>query len=131
LYRATNRETQAEALLRRGLEAHPGQPAIVRALALALVRQQRKPEALTLLSGAAPADAGVAYLYAVALADEGRRDDAIAVLEKALPSSDGNRDILLALSSFYREGGDAGKSAEYLQRLQAINPTDPALFTGR
>jgi predicted CXXCH cytochrome family protein len=131
LYRATNREPQAEAILRRGLAEHPNQPAIVRALALALVRQERKQEALTLLANAASAGPDVAYLYALALADEGERDDAIAVLEKALPASDGNRDILLALASFYGERGDAARSAEYLQRLQAINPTDPALFTGR
>ncbi len=131
LYRATSRESQAEAILRRGLGEHPDDPAIVRALALALVRQQRKPEALTLLSGAADDAPDVAYLYALALADDGRRDDAISVLEKALPSSDGNRDILLALSSFHGERGDAARSAEYLQRLQAINPADPALFSGR
>ena len=126
-YRAAGREAEAEELLRKALAAHPRNPALTRALALSLVRQKRKPEALKLLAGAASADADAAYLYALALDDAGRRGDALRVLERALPRANGNRDILLALASFEQQSGHPEKAVSYLKRLAAINPDDPAL----
>jgi Flp pilus assembly protein TadD len=127
LYRATGREPQAEELLRGGLTAHPGNPALVRALALSLVRQGRKAEALRVLGPIAAASPEAAYLYALALDDAGRSAEAVRVLERALPGSRGNRDILLQLAALHARAGDDAKAAGYLKRLAAINPRDPAL----
>jgi len=130
-YRATGRESEAEEQLRKGLAAHPRNPALVRALALSLVRQKRKPEALKLLAGAAQGNADVAYLYALALDDAGRRGEALRVLERALPESNGSRDILLALASLLQQSGNPDRAAAYLKQLDAINPYDPALTAAR
>jgi len=69
------------------------------------------------------------YLYAVALADTGRGREAIAVLEAAARKR-GDRDVLLALASYKRDAGDAAGAKAALDRLEAINPGDPALGRG-
>jgi predicted CXXCH cytochrome family protein len=129
LQRQTGNEREAEALLRAAIRRTPNEAALHEALALSLVRQKRKPEALQVLARAsAPAAATThtRYLYALALADAGRRQDAIAVLEKAAKQR-GDRDVLLALASFSREAGNMAGAAAVLDRLAAINPGDPAL----
>jgi len=126
-YRATGREADAEALLRRGLAAHPGDPSTTQALALSLVRQGRKPEALGLLGSAAPGQRELRYLYALSLEDAGRHSEALRVLEQALSSASGDRDILLTLASLHAQAGDRDRAVLYLRRLAAINPYDPAL----
>jgi len=98
-------------------------------LALALVRQGRKAEALQLLAqanGRAGATPRIAYLYGVALADAGRTREAIKVLE-ASDRREGDRDVLLGLASIRRDAGDAAGARAALARLAAINPDDPAL----
>jgi len=130
-YRAGGRESKAEAVLRQGLVSHPRNAALSRALALSLVRQGRKPEALKLLASSAAENTDVAYLYALALDDAGRRGEALRVLERALPKSNGSRDILVALASFEQRDGNLEKAAGYLKRLAAINPYDPALAESR
>jgi Flp pilus assembly protein TadD len=130
-YRAAGREREAEELLRKGLTARPRNPALPRALALSLVRQGRKPEALKLMAGVAAASPDVAYLYALALEDAGRRAEALRALERALPKANGSRDILLALASLQQQSGNSGAAAAYLKQLAAINPSDPALAAQR
>jgi tetratricopeptide (TPR) repeat protein len=103
---------------------------LIEALALSLVRQQRKRDALELLAAAARAkDAAprLVYLYALVLEDAGRRPEALRVLEVVLPRTDGNRDILIALASLSREAGKPEQAAGYIRRLAEINPGDPAL----
>jgi predicted CXXCH cytochrome family protein len=130
LLRGTQREGEAEKALRAGLALRPREPALIEALALSLVRQQRKREALELLAAAARSKdiaPRLAYLYALVLEDAGRRPEALRVLEAVLPRSDGNRDILTALASLYREAGKPAQAALYVRRLAEINPGDPAL----
>ena len=116
-------------MLRNAAKRAPGEAALQEALALSLVRQKRKPEALQVLAraqGLPSATGNTAYLYAVSLADAGRRSEAIAVLE-ASARKRADRDVLLALASYKRDAGDAAGARAALDRLAAINPGDPVL----
>ena len=129
LLRQTGRDQEGEAVLRDAAKRAPGEAALQEALALSLVRQKRKPEALRVLAraqGLASATGHTAYLYAVSLADAGRRREAIAVLE-ASASKRADRDVLLALASYKRDAGDVAGARAALDRLAAINPGDPVL----
>ncbi len=129
LMRQTGRDQEGEALLRDAVKRAPNEAALQEALALSLVRQKRKPEALQVLARAQkmPSATGhTSYLYAVSLADAGRTREAIAVLEAAAGKR-GDRDVLLALASYKRDAGDAAGAKAALDRLAAINPGDPAL----
>jgi predicted CXXCH cytochrome family protein len=132
LMRQTGRDREGEALLREAIGRAPKEAALQEALALSLVRQKRKPEALRILATAhalPAATARTSYLYAVSLADAGRGRDAIAVLDTAARRR-GDRDVLLALASFRRDAGDPAGAKAALDRLAAINPGDPALGAG-
>lgn len=128
LYRATQRETEAEALLREAIAVTPA-AALYESLGLSLVRQGRKDEALGWLARAVkaePQQARHAYVYALALDDAGRRREAIGTLDAAAART-GERDVLLALAQLKQASGDAAGSAAALRKLAAINPEDPAL----
>ena len=130
LMRATGRDADGEALLREALRRAPNDIALQQALALALVRQQRKAEALRVLASAQAlptATSRTAYLYALSLADAGRTKEAIAVLEKAARKR-ADRDLLLALAAYRRAGGDPAGAKAALDWLATINPGDPALL---
>ncbi len=132
LMRATGRDREGEALLRDAAKRAPNEAALQEALALSLVRQKRKPEALQVLARAQAlptATTRTSYLYAVSLADAGRAREAIVVLEKA-DRKRGDRDVLLALAGYRREAGDAAGAKAALDRLASINPGDPALGRG-
>ncbi len=132
LMRQTSRDQEGEALLRDAVKRTPNEAALQEALALSLVRQKRKPEALQVLARAQTlpsATSHTSYLYAVSLADAGRAREAIAVLEAASRKR-GDRDALLALASYKRDAGDAAGAKAALDRLAAINPGDPALGRG-
>ena len=69
LMRLQRRETEAEAILREGLEQSPQDATLHHALGLSLVRQQRGPEALRELKRATdldPRNERFAYVYDVA-----------------------------------------------------------------
>jgi len=129
LLRQTGRDQEGEALLRDAVKRTPNEAALQEILALSLVRQKRKPEAVQVLARARAlpsATSYTSYLYAVALADAGRRPEAIKVLEAAARKR-GDRDVLLALASFRRDAGDVAGAKAALDRLAAINPGDPVL----
>lgn len=103
VYRASDREREAEEILRAAL-AHAGPSGSAHhALALSLVRQKRLAEALPLLREAAarePGNSRYAYVYAVALHESGQRNTAITVLRRAAQSHPEDADIAAALASF-------------------------------
>ena len=80
----------------------------------------RKPKTRT-------GDVRIQYTYAVALHDAGKRGEAVKRLEALVPLANGDREVLLALAAFKREGGDVAGSERHLKELAAINPEDPAL----
>jgi cytochrome c-type biogenesis protein CcmH/NrfG len=88
------------------------------------------PEALAALAESvrlAPDDARYAYVYGVALHDTKRAPEAIRVLESALARHPYDRDILFALASYAREGGNAAKAAGYARRLVELEPDNAEL----
>ena len=65
----------------------------------------------------APDQAHYAYVYAVGLHSAGQADDAIAVLKDNLAKHPTDRESLLALVTFNRDGGNIASALEYAQRL--------------
>ena len=129
LYRGQGREDEADRVLRDGLRAAPGAPALHEGLGLSLVRQGRKPAAIAefaAASRAAPTEARYAYLHALALHDAGRRDEAMRVLADAARRVP-DRDLLLTLAQWRSEGGDETGAREALSVWYAVSPDDPAL----
>lgn len=134
LLRDRGNEAAAESTLREGMGATRNHAALEHALALSLVRQGKKPAALALLARAAaqaPSDVRIQYTYAVALHDAGKRGEALKRLEALVPRASGDREVLLALAAFKREGGDVVGAERYLRELAAINPDDPAFTAGK
>jgi tetratricopeptide (TPR) repeat protein len=130
LYRGLGREADGESVLRAALLASPRDAGLHHALGLTLVRLKRVDQALDELRSAAELDAGqtrYAYVYAVALHSTGHIGEAMTELKENLARHPGDRDTLLALISFSRDGGDAGAALEYAEQLAQITPRDRGL----
>ena len=94
LLRATNRDAEAESVLRAGLARQPGAAALHYALGLCLVRQERREAALSELARAAslaPDDPRFALAYALGLEGAGRAREALAAAERGLAHRPGDR----------------------------------------
>ena len=130
LYRGMGRDADGETVLRAALIASPQDAGLHHALGLSLVRLKRSDEALGELRRAAeldPRQARYAYVYAVALHSVGRAVEAATELKENLARHPGDRDTLLALISFSRDGGDAGAALDYAEQLARITPEDRGL----
>jgi tetratricopeptide (TPR) repeat protein len=128
LLRAQGRS--GEPVLREGVAAAPRAAALHHALGLALVREQRLPDAAGALQRAAelaPENARFGYVHAVAVKETEGVARALEVLRAQLLRHPENRDILLALVSYSREAGDTAAAREYADRLARIAPKDPAI----
>jgi tetratricopeptide (TPR) repeat protein len=127
LFRQLGRDADGEDVLRAALVASPQDGGLHYALGLALSRLKRTDEAIAELRLAAefePGRARYTYVYAVALHSAGRVEEAIATLKDGLTRHSGDRDLLLALVSFYRDAGDPTAALEYAERLAQIAPDD-------
>jgi Tfp pilus assembly protein PilF len=125
LYRAYNREVDAEAMLTAGLQDDPGNADLSHALGLLRVREGRAADALPLLATAtqaAPTNVRYAYVYGVALHDSGQATQGMRVLEQALGRFPRNPDLLSALASYAREAGDTKRAEEYAKRMVELAP---------
>jgi tetratricopeptide (TPR) repeat protein len=123
-------ETEADGVLRSGLERHPQAAVLSHALGLSLVRQKRLDDALPKLAEAAAQDLDdprYAYVYAVGLQTAGRLDQALGVLAQASERHPGNTDILVALATFNRDAGRREQALTYARKLQALLPGNPAV----
>lgn len=128
--RSLGSESEAEATLRAALKRAPESAPARHALGLALVRQRRTAEALAELGTAArlaPDDARFAYVYGVALFDTGERAGAIRTLGAALERHPNDRDILFALASYERAGGDPSRAREHARHLRELEPDNPSV----
>jgi Flp pilus assembly protein TadD len=128
LYRQLGRESEGEHVLRTVVAAAPEDGGVHHALGLTLVRLKRLEEALGEFRAAAqlaPEQARYAYVYAVALNSAGRGSEAIQVLQDSLARHADDRDTLLALISFNRQGGDIPAAFAYARQLASIAPRDP------
>jgi predicted CXXCH cytochrome family protein len=130
LYRQTGREDDGERVLRNAIAIAPGDGDLHHALGLSLIRLKRPDQALVELRVAADLagnSARYAYVYGVALHSIGRRQDAIAYLKEIQASHPGDRDILMAITSFSREAGDSATALQYAEQLYKLVPDDPSI----
>jgi predicted CXXCH cytochrome family protein len=130
LYRGLGREAEGESVLRAALIASPHDAGLHHALGLTLVRLKRVNDALGELQHAAELDPDHArydYVYAVALHSAGRVSDAMTELKENLARHPDDRDTLLALITFSRDGGNAVAALEYAEQLARITPQDRGL----
>jgi predicted CXXCH cytochrome family protein len=129
LYRAQQRDAEAEAVLRRGL-ARAGDDASLRhSLGLTLVRLGRGDDALAELRRAHELTADevrYAYVYGVALNSLGHREDALRVLEETRAGHPADAEVLIALSTIHRDAGDPVKARHYAEQLVAEWPDNRA-----
>lgn len=103
LYRMTQRDSLAEAILVEGLQRQPKTAALSYSLGLLRVRRQDYPAALVALARAYELEqenARYAFVYGVALHDAGDRPSALEVLQKALIRHPFDRDLQNALSAY-------------------------------
>ncbi|HEY7300165.1 MAG TPA: tetratricopeptide repeat protein [Xanthobacteraceae bacterium] len=125
VYRQLGRDSDGETILRAAIAKSPGDSGLHHALGLTLTRLKRPDEALDELRRAAemePERARYAYAYAVGLNSTGRREEAIMVLKQSLERHPADRDTLLALVSFSRDGGDLTAALNYAVRLSRVAP---------
>jgi predicted CXXCH cytochrome family protein len=130
LYRQLGRESDGEQVLRQAMAEGQQDAGLHHALGLTLVRLKRLDEAigeLRLAAELAPEQARYAYVHAVALNSAGRGREAIPVLQNSLAHHPDDRDTLLALISFSRDGGDLPAAIAYAQQLARVAPTDPSV----
>jgi tetratricopeptide (TPR) repeat protein len=128
--RSRGAEDEAERTLREALKRDPRSAPARLALGLSLTRQKRGGEALKELAEAArlaPENARFTYVYAVALNDAGRAAHARRELEGALKRQPYDRDVLLALALFERDGGDRARALGYARQLAELEPDNPQL----
>ena len=116
----------AEALLRRAVELAPGFTAARANLALVLYRQNRAPEALTLLDAVIadePDNPGHANLKAAALGRLGGFEDAIALYEKVLHDAPGQPRVWLSYGHMLKTVGRRDDGIAAYRRALALLPT--------
>jgi Tfp pilus assembly protein PilF len=120
LYRGQQRDEQAEAILRKGLNNAADRGAVEFALGLTLVRLERHAEALTHLRRAhelRPEVIRFGYVYAVAQFDQGQQDAALETLERMNQRYPANRDILRLLIGYNQQMGRTKAAERYSARL--------------
>ncbi len=130
-YRQSNRENDAEKVLRRGLLRVPRSAELHHALGLLLVRKGSSQPALTELAAAvklAPESARYAFVYAIGLHSAGKRDEALKVLNVADARQPFDPDILGALVSINRESGNARAALPYAHKLAEALPGDASVI---
>jgi predicted CXXCH cytochrome family protein len=130
LYRQLGRESDGEQVLRQAMARSQQDAGLHHALGLTLVRLKRLDEAideLRLAAELAPEQPRYAYVHAVALNSAGRGGEAIPVLKDSLARHPDDRETLLALISFSRDGGDIPSAIAYAQQLARLAPADPSV----
>jgi tetratricopeptide (TPR) repeat protein len=129
LYRLQGRDEQGEKLLRQALKIAPRDADIYHALGLLFVRQKRLADALEALKQSAelsPDNPHYSYVYAVALNSVGRKKEAIKFLEETHFRHPNDREILFALATFNRDGGNLHAARNYAEKLIELSPKDPS-----
>ncbi len=111
------------------IQAAPNNAVAHFALGLLEVRQRRYEAAVKSFERAFeldPETSRYSYVYAVALESVGRRDDAIDVLENTVQRHPWDRDVLVALVDYLMAAGDQVGARDYVEKLLAVDPGNPA-----
>jgi tetratricopeptide (TPR) repeat protein/cytochrome c553 len=128
LLREEGDDAGGERVLRRGLVVAVDRAQLHQALGLNLARQKRTAEAVLELERSAklaPENSRYAYVYGVALLSSGKPDPALAVFESALAKRPADRELLVALTTTYRDLGRLDRARTYARRLVEAAPGDP------
>jgi Flp pilus assembly protein TadD len=128
LHRQTQRDDEAERVLRAGLAQVGDSAELSHALGLTLVRQGRNSDAIAELSRAAklaPESPRYAYVYGIALHSMGEVERARIVLEGAHRRHPGDQRLLMALVTMSRDAGDLELALTYAVALVELIPEDP------
>jgi tetratricopeptide (TPR) repeat protein len=134
LYRTQQRENEAQQLLEKAVVLDPSAAEPIHALGLLKSRLGKQREALDLFDKAVALQPGTtrySYVYGVALHSYGQADKAITVLTKAHNKSPADRDVLMALITFYRDKGERGSAVLYADKLLQLRPDDPQVIALR
>ena len=129
-YRATQRDADAEALLKRALNVAPDSGAVQHSYGLLLIRKGDYQVALAHLKLAveqADAQARYAYVYAVALDQLGQTQAAVKTLVAATKRWSNQYDLLMTLVFFLEKSANTFSIYQYIAQLTAIAPADPAV----
>jgi len=122
-YRTAGQESQADSILRAGLQQVPNSTDLKYQLGLALVRQRRIGDALPYLKAAAAS--GVphyAYVYGVALYEVGLPREAIAELQRAVGAAPDDQELLYGLASIAAAAGQPSVALPPARKLAELNP---------
>ena len=125
LYRRLDRDTDAESVLREGLDSQPNAGVYRHSLGLLLVRKGEPEQGLDEMRRAVeltPEDARFAYVYAVALNSLERPDDAIDFLFGVRDKFPGDFDIRWALTTMLRDQGRTEDARAVANELAEIYP---------
>lgn len=120
----------AEQALRKNLDLSPGSAQGLFQLGLAVMAQNRLPEAAELFGQATrlKPDFGAAHFNrAVALARAGQHDGAAAAFRESLRHNPERLETYLMLADLLLEQGDKPEANRLLDQAQAIQPRDPRL----
>ena len=127
LYRSTERDAEAETVLRHGLKKAADRPAIEFALGLTLVRLQRHDEAMLHLRNAyeqRPETIRFGYVYAVAQFDTGKQQGALRTLEQMHKRFPANREVLQLLAGYNQQMGREAAAKKYAEKLQKLGASN-------
>ena len=130
LDRERGMEKEGDELLRTALAIEPNNADVKHSLGLLLVREHNYTEALSLLREAselASDNVRYAYVYAVALNDTGSPAEAISVLKRTHEHHPTDRDVLVALIAYERDGGEISAALTYAQELAMLEPSNPQI----
>jgi tetratricopeptide (TPR) repeat protein len=128
LHRQTQRDDEAERVLRTGLAQVGDSAELLHTLGLTLVRQGRTPAAIVELARAAelaPESPRYAYVYGIALHSTGEVERARRVLDDAYRRHPGDRSLLTGLVTLSRDAGDLKAALRYALALVELIPEDP------
>ena len=128
LYRAMQRDSEGESLLRAGIKLDPKAWILHHALGLLLHRQGQSDESLVALQKAAlgaPEDARFQYVYAIALNSAGRPGEALMALEDAQVNHPYAMDIATTLVSISLEQGQKNEAQKHLEYMKKQWPNAP------
>lgn len=128
LYRVLGDEARAREVLAEGLAIQPAAAELHYALGLALTRAGEAQAALDAIEAAVEAapDAPLfRYAHALALDALGRRSDALAALEALAGRFPSYRPALVALTTLYRDTGDARRAVQWAETLLEVSEGDP------
>jgi tetratricopeptide (TPR) repeat protein len=129
LYRGRGETAEERRLLVDAIQAAPNNAVAHFALGLLEVRQRRYEAAVKSFETAVELDSETtrySYVYAVALESLGRRDDAIDVLERTARQHPWDRDVLVALVDYLMAAEDYARARDYVEKLLAVDPGNPA-----